>query len=112
MKLFILSAVFLVLSCSAPEQTKSTACYGISELDSMSKAKERLEVMLERGGRWTGLADGVAKSLAPTESKAFRYDEGDGYSFVRVKFTTDSARGELYAFVYEDCSIEWSPQFR
>lgn len=99
-------------SCSHPDLARSTACYGISEPDASLRASDDLAAILDRGSRWTGLREDVARSLVPTDAETFKYDRGDGYSHVKIAFTAGGADGTLYAFVHEDCSIEWSPQFR
>lgn len=110
MRSIVMFAVPLLLSCSSIEET-GTRCYGISEGHASLMASEELADDLSRGSGWVGVSEDVAKSLRPTAVELFQYEKGDGHSYAKVEFTSLRANGALYAFVYEDCSIEWSPQF-
>mgnify|MGYP003671860238 CR=1 FL=1 len=110
MKLLVLMSIPLLCSCYSIKES-DTGCYGISKHQASIRASEELASDLDRGSRWVGVPEDVVRSLSPTAVELLQYERGDGLSYAKVEFTSQRADGSLYAFIYEDCSVEWSPQF-
>jgi hypothetical protein len=102
-----------LLACSCGGSLESrTQCYDISNVEAVDTAYRQLERPLENSSPTIGIPTKSAQELSVSKIQRMKSERGDGRSTITISFVKAGVAGELVAFVYEDCVVGWSPQFR
>ena len=91
--------------------SRSTSCYNISNEEATDIASRELVAMLQRMSSNSGMPTINAGELEIFAVERVIGKEGRGTFNVKIEYRKSGTPGRLLAFVYEDCAVEWSPQF-